>query len=72
MAKNRPCYVCDGTLQKKSGTFRFMPPPNIPGGVMVIEEATWLECELCGDQVLPAALNQRLTVMEQLRRKGKE
>ncbi len=54
------CVSCGSTLQERHGTYRFEPPANIPGGTMVIPDATWLECENCGQQMLPAELEERL------------
>ena len=47
-------------MEERSGSYRFEPPANIPGGLIVVPNATWLECENCGEQLLPAALDNAL------------
>ena len=47
-------------MEQRHGTYRFEPPANIPGGTMIVPDATWLECENCGQQMLPVALNRKL------------
>jgi putative transcriptional regulator len=54
-------------MEERHGTYRFEPPPNIPGGTMVISGATWMECENCGQQMLPAALDRKLEELSMLR-----
>ena len=54
-------------MNERHGAYRFQPPPNIPGGTMVIIEATWLECENCGQQMLSAALNRKLEELSMIR-----
>ena len=45
------CLTCgQGTMEPKRGTFRFDPPPNIPGGTIESENAEWRECTECGEQ----------------------
>jgi putative zinc finger/helix-turn-helix YgiT family protein len=64
------CPVCGKVaLEKRQGEFRFTPPPEIPGGEMVIPDATWEECSACGEQMLPPALGDALLV-ERYRRLG--
>lgn len=55
------CPFC-GTdkLEKKTGGFRFEPPSNLPGGVLVIPDATWWECNSCGEQIIPEELDKAL------------
>ncbi|NLG42184.1 MAG: type II toxin-antitoxin system MqsA family antitoxin [Phycisphaerae bacterium] len=55
------CLTCGrGTMEPKRGTFRFDPPPNIPGGTIEIENAEWRECTECGEQILGRELDRRL------------
>ncbi|MBE3070173.1 MAG: type II toxin-antitoxin system MqsA family antitoxin, partial [Planctomycetes bacterium] len=64
------CPVCGKvTLETRRGEFHFTPPPEIPGGEMVIADATWEECSACGEQVLPPALGDAL-LAERYRRLG--
>ncbi len=64
MKQSRPCYVCDGMLSEKRGTFKCK---TYDGTLLVVDDAVWLECELCHDQVLPAELNQKITRLERQR-----
>ncbi len=55
------CMLCGvKALEVKSGDFRFDPPPNIPGGTIVISDAVWRQCANCGECVLPPELICRL------------
>lgn len=64
------CPVCGKVgLEKRQGEFRFTPPPEIPGGEIVIPDATWEACSACGEQILPPALDKALLV-ERYRRLG--
>jgi YgiT-type zinc finger domain-containing protein len=56
----KTCHNCGSTMEERYGTYRFEPPPNIPSGTMVIPDATWLECENCGEQLLSASLDSKL------------
>jgi putative zinc finger/helix-turn-helix YgiT family protein len=47
-------------MEERHGTYRFEPPSNIPGGVMVISDADWFECVNCGEQIIPGALSRKL------------
>lgn len=55
----KTCPSCGNDLKTMSGTFRFQPPPNIPGGDLVVENATWKECD-CGERMMPAKLDDAL------------
>jgi putative zinc finger/helix-turn-helix YgiT family protein len=67
-AKN--CPMCDNaSLQIMHGEFHFEPPPNIPGGTMVIPDATWEHCSACGEDILCHELDQALD-RERYRRLG--
>lgn len=54
------CPNCGSRMEERQGTYRFEPPPNIPGGVMIIPDATWMECENCGERMLPPELDRKL------------
>jgi len=47
-------------MEERHGTYRFEPPANIPGGPFSLPNATWMECENCGEQMIPAELNRRI------------
>ncbi|MFM9963867.1 MAG: hypothetical protein ACKV2Q_21920 [Planctomycetaceae bacterium] len=67
---NKQCPICgEQTLDEKCGTYRFDPPPNIPGGTMVISETTWEHCSSCGEDILSLALEAAIN-REQSRRQG--
>lgn len=39
------CPLCGNRpLEHKHGEYRFEPPQNIPGGTMIIADATWDAC----------------------------
>lgn len=64
------CFACGKeAMQDRAGTFRFEPPPNVPGGPLVIENAEWRECGECGERVIPHALHKALEA-EVRRRQG--
>jgi putative zinc finger/helix-turn-helix YgiT family protein len=64
------CLACgEYTLEEKHGEFRFDPPPNIPGGTIVVADATWQHCSRCGEAVLPYELNKALD-REAMKRQG--
>ena len=46
--------------ETKQGNYLFTPPPNIPGGPMVVNDAIWEECGFCGQQLLSPALSRAL------------
>ena len=56
-------------LMIKQGEFRFDPPPNIPGGVFVVQNATWRECDACHEQIIPHELDQALDREHERRQK---
>jgi len=37
---------------ERTGEYRMEPPPNIPGGTIVIHDASWLHCESCNEDIL--------------------
>jgi len=58
---NKQCPNCGSQPRElKHGNYVFTPPPNIPGGPMVVKDATWEECENCGQQLLSPALSRAL------------
>lgn len=64
------CALCgNGTLEEKHGEYRLAPPPNIPGGTIVIRDATWQVCQQCGEEILPYALNKAID-LEATKRQG--
>lgn len=56
-------YCGQATLETRRGEFRFTPPAEVPGGVMVLADVTWEECATCGNQILGYELNKRLERM---------
>ena len=66
----KQCPICgEQTLDEKRGTYRFDPPPKIPGGTMVISETTWEHCSSCGEDILSLELEAALD-REQSQRQG--
>lgn len=47
-------------MEERTGTFRFDPPSNIPGGTIEIQDAQWRQCSQCGEKLIPHALDQAL------------
>ncbi len=59
MAKK--CPICGKlSLTMHSSEFKFEPPPNIPGGTIVIPHAKWQECSTCGEKIIPVALGDAI------------
>ena len=57
----RPCPFCGrGSLEARTGQYKFVPPAEIPGGPMVVLEASWEECTECGERLLSPALCRAL------------
>ena len=55
------CPLCGNeTLEHKHGEYRLDLPPNIPGGTMVIPNATWDACTSCGEEILPDQLTRAI------------
>jgi putative zinc finger/helix-turn-helix YgiT family protein len=64
------CPICGaGNLKTHNGKYTFEPPPNIPGGPIVIENAKWEECTACGERIASIELEQALE-RERYRRLG--
>jgi len=55
------CPICGAeSLERRQGEFRFSPPPNVPGGEIVVPDAEWHECTSCGEQILGLELEAAL------------
>jgi hypothetical protein len=54
------CPKCGNLMAKHHGTYRFKPPPNIPGGDIVIPKTWWLRCVDCGQEMLPRDLDEKI------------
>jgi len=66
----KKCPICGETaLEKVQGDFRFEPPPNVPGGTIVIPGTAWRRCSACGESIIPHKLDQALD-RERARRLG--
>lgn len=51
------CPICGHeSLVTMHGEYRFEPPANIPGGVIVVGDAQWLHCGSCGEDILSREL----------------
>jgi putative zinc finger/helix-turn-helix YgiT family protein len=58
---SKQCPNCGSQSRAlKQGNYVFTPPPNIPGGPMVVKDAAWEECQNCGQQLLSPALSRAL------------
>ncbi len=65
-----PCPMCGkNSLTENRGEYRFEPPDPIPGGAIVVPDATWYECGACHEQIVPPALEQAIE-RERCRRLG--
>ncbi|QOJ00966.1 MAG: type II toxin-antitoxin system MqsA family antitoxin [Phycisphaeraceae bacterium] len=65
-----PCPICGkNSLAEKHGEYRFEPPEAIPGGAIVVPDATWYECGACHEQIVPPALENAIE-RERYRRLG--
>jgi hypothetical protein len=54
----KKCPVCGQvTLVEMSGEYRMEPPPNIPGGAIVVHDSSWLHCESCNEDILSSELD---------------
>jgi putative zinc finger/helix-turn-helix YgiT family protein len=64
------CPLCGkAAVQEVHGEFHFTPPPEIPGGPMIIANATWQHCNACGEDIIPRELDNALD-RERYRRLG--
>lgn len=51
------CPICgEIALSECRGEYHFDPPPNIPGGVIVVRDTEWESCSACGESILPSEL----------------
>ena len=58
------CPTCGNqTLESLHGEFQLDPPANIPGGVMLVQDAEWLECSTCDERILSPALSQAIELI---------
>jgi len=61
MAHAERCPVCGNlSLETCNGEFRFDPPPNIPGGAIIVPDSKWEQCSACEERIIPVALEQAL------------
>ena len=68
--KKYNCPICgEKSLIKRKGEFHFNPPLNIPGGMMVIPNSEWEECEKCKEIILPPELIESLDKIKNKRLK---
>lgn len=59
--KAEACLLCgNNTLETKQGEYRFTPPPNVPGGPIVIDGACWQSCSSCGEEILTDELTRKI------------
>src|SRR5438309_8208070 len=66
----KQCPICgENSLDETQGTYRFDPPPNIPGGTMVISETTWEHCSSCGEDILSLELEAAIDREQSLRQR---
>lgn len=64
------CPLCgEVTLEALRGTYQFDPPPNIPGGAMLIPETTWQHCTTCNEDILSLDLESKIDI-QRTRRLG--
>jgi len=64
------CSICGKeALDNRRGKYSFDPPPNIPGGAIVIDNAQWEECTACGERIASIELEEALE-RERYRRLG--
>jgi len=55
------CMMCgQEKMELCRGDFHFDPPPNIPGGKIVIKNTQWRQCKHCGETIIPHALDKAL------------
>ncbi|OAI47801.1 hypothetical protein AYO44_08890 [Planctomycetaceae bacterium SCGC AG-212-F19] len=57
------------TLVEMKGEFKIDPPPNIPGGTIVVRDASWLHCQSCAEDILSPELEKAID-RERFRRLG--
>ena len=56
------CPMCGSmALAIQTGMYTFTPPPNIPGGPIVIGKATWWACDVCGEHLLSHKLSSDIS-----------
>jgi putative zinc finger/helix-turn-helix YgiT family protein len=42
------------------GKFTFAPPAEVPGGPVIVDNASWLQCDHCGENILSPELESAL------------
>ena len=63
------CPLCGSeSLEERRGEYLLTPPANTPGGMMVIQDATWQQCTNCGEELLPRQLTKALEIEQRRRR----
>ena len=63
MKKSENCPSCgEISLHKCEGTYAFRPPPNIPGGIILVDGAEWEHCVGCGEDILHHHLSTRIEI----------
>lgn len=57
----KTCPLCGhDTRETVQGTFTMEVPTNVPGGPIVVENATWEHCHQCDENVIGHELNQAI------------
>ena len=55
------CGACGhGTLVERQGTYIYVWPESVSSTPSEFPDARWLECDECGEQMLPASLLRRI------------
>lgn len=55
------CPLCGETsLHEKRGEYRMELPPNVPGGSVVVPNATWMHCDSCGEDILSPEMEKAI------------
>jgi hypothetical protein len=68
MAKD--CPLCGKTaLVAVEGLYKIEPPPEVPGGMIEVANATWRHCDACGEDILSSVLDKAID-QERYRRLG--
>jgi endogenous inhibitor of DNA gyrase (YacG/DUF329 family) len=68
----KKCPLCGKpNLVDMQGDFRFEPPPNIPGGAIVIVNSAWRHCETCGENIIPPELDKAIDIESKRRLKAR-
>ncbi|MFM9966194.1 MAG: YgiT-type zinc finger protein [Planctomycetaceae bacterium] len=55
------CPLCGHeTLAECHGDYRFDPPPNVAGGVVIVPNASWWACGHCHEAILPRFITKAI------------